>query len=336
MKCQEVMEYMQRHLDEDLSKQEHEILQQHMNDCIECTLMFQRLNQLSDELVNLPKVTPPMNLVDSIMPRIEELDRMAKADKQHKVSVPFWKGKSFRTVGSVVAASVAVIAIIAYGPFKLSGTEQADYHANHSMNTAANIESEQLHDSPLANVEESGATSFRASNQAGDSFLFSSEPLFGEMNETGSTEPAQRAADMGTMDAAPSSPPLSRAINPEETANKESQGKADGIVDTEKEELVTITSSANRNNMMDVASTAAPTSDGAYSAFAEYVDLGMQMIILNQDGDRIYASPLKRIDKLVSMSWSKSDYSLTYTVTKDNVETIYTIHVESRTETIHD
>lgn len=337
MKCQEVMEYMQRHLDEDLSKQEHEILQQHMNDCIECTLMFQRLNQLSDELVNLPKVTPPMNLVDSIMPRIEELDRMAMHDKQHKAPVPFWKGRSFRTIGSVVAASVVVIALIAYGPFKLSGTEQADYNANHSMNTAMNIESDQLHDSPLAHIEQSGATSFRSIDQAGDEFSALSEPSSEEMNDMGSTEPVQRAADMGTMDVAPSSTPSSRSINTEEYAKTDGpEGKAEGIVDTEREELVTITSSANRNNTMDVASTATPTSDGAYSAFAEYVDLGMQMIILNQDGDRIYASPMKHIDKLVSMNWSESDYSLTYTVTKDNIETTYTIYVESRTETIHD
>lgn len=76
MNCQEVTELMQRYLDKDLSETEYDVLLQHMQRCPECTEMYERLKQLSGELENLPKVNPPCSIVDSIMPRLLEIDRM--------------------------------------------------------------------------------------------------------------------------------------------------------------------------------------------------------------------------------------------------------------------
>jgi len=75
MNCDEVMEYMQRHLDNDLSEKEQNAMFAHLESCFSCKEMFERLNRLSDELVSLPKVTPPYSIVDSILPRLEALDR---------------------------------------------------------------------------------------------------------------------------------------------------------------------------------------------------------------------------------------------------------------------
>lgn len=73
MKCQEVMELMQRYLDNDLVEAEHQVLLAHLRECPECSDMFDRLKQLNDELIELPRVAPPYSIVDSIMPRLEEL-----------------------------------------------------------------------------------------------------------------------------------------------------------------------------------------------------------------------------------------------------------------------
>ena len=75
MNCQEVMEYMQRELDGDLGGNEAEQMLKHIRQCADCAAMYERLRQLSAELENLPKVTPPFSLVDAILPKLDEIDR---------------------------------------------------------------------------------------------------------------------------------------------------------------------------------------------------------------------------------------------------------------------
>lgn len=75
MNCQEVMELMQRQLDLDLDAQEEERLWEHLEQCTDCAEMFERLQRLSHDLMNLPKVVPAYSLVDAILPRLDEIDR---------------------------------------------------------------------------------------------------------------------------------------------------------------------------------------------------------------------------------------------------------------------
>lgn len=77
MKCQEVMELMQRHLDDDLDSDEIEVLYNHTRQCPDCAAMFERLKLLSQELTSLPKVVPSYSLVDAILPELERIDRLA-------------------------------------------------------------------------------------------------------------------------------------------------------------------------------------------------------------------------------------------------------------------
>ncbi|MFF2887802.1 zf-HC2 domain-containing protein [Paenibacillus sp. NPDC057967] len=74
MNCQEVMELMQRQLDDDLSDAELEVLMNHTRQCPDCAAMFERMKQLSADLTALPKVTPSYSLVDAILPELEKLD----------------------------------------------------------------------------------------------------------------------------------------------------------------------------------------------------------------------------------------------------------------------
>lgn len=74
MMCQEVIELMQRYLDRDLDETEYSQMLGHLQQCPDCTELFERLVNLSHELESLPKVTPPFSLVDAIMPKLEQLE----------------------------------------------------------------------------------------------------------------------------------------------------------------------------------------------------------------------------------------------------------------------
>ncbi|WP_274520453.1 zf-HC2 domain-containing protein [Paenibacillus beijingensis] len=71
------MDDMQRQLDGDLDERESDILMAHLQNCPECSEMFDRLQRLSQELEQLPKVMPPFSLVDAIMPKLAEIDAAA-------------------------------------------------------------------------------------------------------------------------------------------------------------------------------------------------------------------------------------------------------------------
>lgn len=75
MNCAEVMEWMHRYLDHDLSQEEMLEMFRHIDDCPACAEVFDRLTMLSQQLEQLPDVKPPFSLVDSILPRLEQLDR---------------------------------------------------------------------------------------------------------------------------------------------------------------------------------------------------------------------------------------------------------------------
>lgn len=83
MLCQEVIELMQRFLDRDLDETEYRRMLAHLNDCPECTELFERLVNVSHELELLPKVTPPYSLVDAILPKLAQLD---EAEEQQAAS----------------------------------------------------------------------------------------------------------------------------------------------------------------------------------------------------------------------------------------------------------
>jgi anti-sigma factor RsiW len=77
MICQEVMELMQRYIDGDLDQQETSLMMDHTGQCPDCAAMLTRLQRLSSELEQLPRVVPKFSLVDAILP---ELDRIHAAN----------------------------------------------------------------------------------------------------------------------------------------------------------------------------------------------------------------------------------------------------------------
>jgi hypothetical protein len=90
MRCQEANEWISRYLDHDLSELEQKQLFQHLDSCSNCAETFARMSRISAQLDNLPDVQPKFSLVDSILPRLEEIDRSNTQDeiKGELVSAP--------------------------------------------------------------------------------------------------------------------------------------------------------------------------------------------------------------------------------------------------------
>lgn len=122
MKCAEVIDWMQRELDYDLTEFEQKQLKEHVDGCLECAEMYRRLKHISSELEMLPKVTPAFNLVDAILPRIELQDGLpeATATSESEQALPRSskriKGFSSKQWGGIVAASL----LLAFGIYYYS------------------------------------------------------------------------------------------------------------------------------------------------------------------------------------------------------------------------
>ncbi|UYZ12279.1 hypothetical protein A6764_15815 [Brevibacillus sp. WF146] len=71
MMDEEIWEWMQRDMDGDLSPEEREKLLAMLRNDPDLQLKYDRLKRVSEQLEQLPPVTPPYSLVDAILPQLE-------------------------------------------------------------------------------------------------------------------------------------------------------------------------------------------------------------------------------------------------------------------------
>ncbi|HEY8529598.1 MAG TPA: zf-HC2 domain-containing protein [Paenibacillaceae bacterium] len=116
MKCEEVMELMQRELDRDLNDLEKARMRQHLAECPECAELFARLKRLSEELEQLPRVVPPYSLVDAILPKLDQLTADAagspgSAPNADRAGSPPSAPRPLRRPGTAVYVRIAAAAV---------------------------------------------------------------------------------------------------------------------------------------------------------------------------------------------------------------------------------
>lgn len=155
MNCQEVVESMHRYLDRDLSSDETALMYQHIAVCPTCAETFQLLKSLSKELEELPAVTPPVSLVDAIMPRLDVIDRerggssaspkeasSSPAEMMPEIRRPRREASWWSTVGgrtAIGAAAAAVILGIAIFSFEPKVISEAELPYEESANVAGQV-----------------------------------------------------------------------------------------------------------------------------------------------------------------------------------------------------
>jgi len=130
MICTEVGELMQRQLDHDLDEKELTLLMTHLSECIACKDLFERLTLLSGSLEQLPRVTPSINIVDSILPELDAIDRQRSSVKNKRYSRMRWM-----TTAASVAAAAAVVFIMSMGWNGSSSNDNVTYDVAYSSET---------------------------------------------------------------------------------------------------------------------------------------------------------------------------------------------------------
>lgn len=153
MKCPEVVEWMHRYLDYDLSEEETVQLYEHLKQCPECTETFRMLKSLSRDLEDLPKVTPKFSIVDAIMPQLDAIDQARQEKSASREEAPaemvpvparparttkFRNSVAGRTaMGAAAAVIILGVAIFNYTPKHLSTAEEPAFKSEHKENVAA-------------------------------------------------------------------------------------------------------------------------------------------------------------------------------------------------------
>lgn len=352
MKCQEVMEYMQRSLDEDLNEQEHEQMQKHLHDCESCMLMYERLSRLSDELINLPKVTPPMSIVDSILPQLNELEPKTAQQKPSKIT-PIWRSPLFRTLGGTAVAGVLILAMVFNGQGIFQSKQADDGVLMHHEAEKSPMELNQMDTSSSYGLETTNILQRMAPAASMDS---ASEPeLIEEQNtmdkpvlDTPAAPPAKKEAvgdiknpqeDIQIMDfkdqSGHSVPDPNDKLDTGATSlgSPNELGEAFHITknqaEQEREERFTLQGQLDVNQ--HDAYYLSP--DAQYSAFVEENEAGLQLILVDHAGERIYASPAKKSGIVTKLEWSEDSKFVTYEIDDGENHTVYVIDVITRQET---
>lgn len=104
MSCEQIIEYIQRDLDDDLSRGEAAKLEEHLRICSDCRKVRESLRKLNQQLIVLPDVDPPISIVDNfVLPQIEGED---KVQVHPGFFTRFRKPLSFAGCAAIVFASL--------------------------------------------------------------------------------------------------------------------------------------------------------------------------------------------------------------------------------------
>lgn len=118
MKCVEVNELIQRNLDSDLSEAEHERLNDHLDLCSDCKSFYERLRHVHLDLENLPKVTLPYSIVDSILPALDRINPIQTEIINERVELKKKKWKpNHRWLSAFTAVAAGVVIVLSVSQF---------------------------------------------------------------------------------------------------------------------------------------------------------------------------------------------------------------------------
>lgn len=361
MNCAQVMELMQRHLDGDLNNEELELMANHLENCPECAEMMQRLKQIDQDLANLPKVTPPFSIVDSILPKLKEMDEISATDGGTAGNVRHiasrseaaaidggaqrtrWYRTNLARFGSFAAAAAVLGILIVQGlPDRINDNgnfERQESTASGGTSTmASSAETLPTFDSAVANsAEPRSAPAERQSDLSPPKAKSNDEPVSSKAPETRSRlesiEPTGKVDIMGfglASDSSSASPGGGESVESAPTASREEvrEGEGYGIAGGTLYAEVSVP-----NEPADAAGFV--SGDGAFSAFVETMEDGTLAVVVKEvNGNVSFTSENRWHPDFASvelMVWNGS--KLSYSVkTGESVRT-FVIDASNGTET---
>lgn len=355
MTNQEVNEYMQRFLDDDLNEDELGALMEHIRLSPASAILFDRLQRLDSELEQLPKVIPPMSIVDSILPRLElagfvdhpPVTGTASTDDLSSRVAPMERRATlrerinYRLLGGVVAAGIVLtVFFMNFGPQMFSADEDsasstdtmmvAESNATFEKKDAA-IQSEPAGAEQVGNTERTIEADGTFSATFAEPALPESElnaPMSNHAVETPSPWIDQgKASKAEVSDASATKEPF-RSEDAPEAPDMEAASESD---DAASEELMANKVMVTTKQLLPSLISPNEQFTGTVTAVAEG---GQQIIITDQSGNQVYQSAVYQ-GSLNQLTWSPDSTQLHFEAVVDNESTIHmTIHVTAQTESI--
>jgi cytoskeletal protein RodZ len=261
MTDQEVNELMQRFLDDDLTEDESEALTEHLRQSPDSAYVFERLKRLDSELEQLPKVIPPMSIVDSILPRLE-LPRLAddpsdtgtsSNDSQNR-AVPMGRKAAirervnYRMLGGVVAAGIVLTLFFTnLAPQMMPSFHKANDNSaanSASMKSAISLESEDksLQRAADPQTESADAGQSMITNEATEVEADSS------FSVTNTSEP--ESFDPSSPESNDSAPAIGNDADEVSTTDESDEGQSPDMKEVDPE--VVAAEKADANTMMEI------------------------------------------------------------------------------------
>ena len=105
--CEFYLELMSQSLDGALTEQAQKALDEHLNQCPECRVLYQQLCQVHSELSSWEEQEVPAGFAQGVMDRIRPLENHSKTPK----IIPLWKRPQFKALGSIAACAVLCLGI---------------------------------------------------------------------------------------------------------------------------------------------------------------------------------------------------------------------------------
>ncbi len=145
MRCEEVVDFMQRSLDHDLSPEELTLMEEHLCSCSECQKLYEDLMALHLQLESLPDVEPPKSLVDAILPALHEPKDSLPSPSPVQARKLNWKSWSYWMSGAaaIILLLLAVPQLMKEPELNMARVEEkADQSLMRSMDIPAEQENQ--------------------------------------------------------------------------------------------------------------------------------------------------------------------------------------------------
>jgi hypothetical protein len=354
MTNQEVNEFMQRFLDDDLNEEELESLMEHMRQSPSSAALFERLQRLDSELESLPKVIPPMSIVDSILPRLElaglidhpPVTSTTSSDELPNRVVPMKRRTTFRDkvnyrlLGGVVAAGVLLTLFFSnFGP--QMSFESADEDAASTMDAMivaegdATLKKDEASAQPKSSKAEQDKINAPADEPAPNASTFAA-PVAPESEPTApmSKEPAEAKSpwvDQGNTSR------IGAADSPEATDQTEDLPSNDTSTDNKASDTANEEPAEDKKIMFSMkqpSPTVASPDEKLSGTVTSVTEGGQQIIITDLSGQQVYKSAIYQ-GALNELTWSPDSTQLHFEVVEDNKPTVHmTIDLATLTENI--
>lgn len=266
MKCSEAVEWMHRYIDHDLSEEESSVLFEHIQSCRDCEEEFAMLKKLSEELEQLPVLTPRYSLVDTILPQLEALDLARREEgsaseelpaatmttapvAQRRRKVTSSRSRAYRT-GALGLAAAVILGVFIYQvePRTMKDAEMTSYSvmdkSDSSLDSAAQDAGQPSEaeasstTSDIVREAEALAPELEASDNKSASSQESSagEGNFAaDSNKLAEEAPRQLDSSTSTQKHAPSQKPASQADEKSAANNNEERASGDQRTGTSDE-----------------------------------------------------------------------------------------------------